>query len=669
MDNTSFRVFKETEETSVDFNGEIDLENSAETFGRFVFEPLSRGYADTIGNALRRLLLSSIRGAAVTAVKIDGILHEFTTIPGVREDVIEILINLKHIPVKVINEFPPKSKFKIVTLDTDKLPKDFFTRDVNPGVITAADMPKDADFEFTGNGVLCTLEESAHFTMDIYVEQGAAYLPSERERNSSLPVEAILTDAIFSPVRRVNYRTAPARVGQSLDYERLVLEVWTNGAVEPYAAVKEASEIAAKCFSHIADNIETAEKTSPEGKSGDSKSKNDSDPTALLNRPIHDLELSIRSENCLMRGGVKTVRELLSFSREDLLKIRNLGKKSLDEIVAKIENLGYKLPEGKKSTSSALDDDELEESGIDETLDADESESELESFPDSGLEPESSRDDAPDSQTQDQPQEQEPVEITEPEPEPEPESKAKSKSKRDSKSKAAEPEPESKPESEAEAEPESESKAKPKSKRASNSKSEAAEPGPESKPESEAEAEPESESKAKSKSKRASNSKSKAAESEPESKPEPEAEAKPKSKRTSKSKAAKTDSEPESESAPELKAKSKSKSNRTSKSKAPEQTTESESGTEAKSAEELPHMDDYKPQEIPEAQPMAEIPEQEPLVDEPTAKKSKRGRPKKSDTDEPEPESANPEPNPEPESEPESEAAPKRRGRPKKNQE
>ena len=632
MDNTSFRVFKETEETSVDFNGEIDLENSAETFGRFVFEPLSRGYADTIGNALRRLLLSSIRGAAVTAVKIDGILHEFTTIPGVREDVIEILINLKHIPVKVINEFPPKSKFKIVTLDTDKLPKDFFTRDVNPGVITAADMPKDADFEFTGNGVLCTLEESAHFTMDIYVEQGAAYLPSERERNSSLPVEAILTDAIFSPVRRVNYRTAPARVGQSLDYERLVLEVWTNGAVEPYAAVKEASEIAAKCFSHIADNIETAEKTSPEGKSGDSKSKNDSDPTALLNRPIHDLELSIRSENCLMRGGVKTVRELLSFSREDLLKIRNLGKKSLDEIVAKIENLGYKLPEGKKSTSSALDDDELEESGIDETLDADESESELESFPDSGLEPESSGDDAPDSQTQDQPQEQEPVEITEPEPEPEPESKAKSKSKRDSKSKAAESEPESKPESEAEAEPESESKAK-------------------------------------SKSKRASNSKSKAAESEPESKPEPEAEAKPKSKRTSKSKAAKTDSEPESESAPELKAKSKSKSKRTSKSKAPEQTTESESGTEAKSAEELPHMDDYKPQEIPEAQPMAEIPEQEPLVDEPTAKKSKRGRPKKSDADEPEPESANPEPNPEPESEPESEAAPKRRGRPKKNQE
>ena len=232
MENTSFKVY--TEEKSQDY-------------GKFYLEPLGRGYGDTLGNALRRLLLSSIRGAAVTAVKIDGVLHEFSTIKGIREDVIEILMNLKHIPIRAKTDKSEVNEdgFKIITLDSDDLKDDFFTRAENPGVITAKDMPWDNDFEFCGDGVLCTLEPGSHLTMEIYVEQGTGYLSAERERPSQppLPIDAMLADAIFSPVRRVNYQIAPARVGQSIDFERLILEVWTNGALFPDEAISLAAKV------------------------------------------------------------------------------------------------------------------------------------------------------------------------------------------------------------------------------------------------------------------------------------------------------------------------------------------------------------------------------------------------------------------------------------------
>ncbi len=364
MENTKFKVY---------------IDEKTNDYGRIYIEPLERGYGDTLGNALRRLLLSSIRGAAVTAVRIDGILHEFSTIKGVREDVIEILMNLKHIPIKAKN---PKAEaipegYKIITLDSDDLPKDFFTRAENPGVITAKDIPWDNDFEFFGDGILCSLEPKAHILMEIYVEQGVGYLSAERERpaNPPLPVDAILADAIFSPVKRVNYTIQPARVGQSIDYERLIIEVWTNGAISPEEAVREAARIAEDCFGHIANTVEEAPQTEiPEEEPVKQEEEPvpeevpEEDETEKFTHPIHELELSIRSENCLLRGGIQTIGDLVHKSREELLKIRNLGKISLKEIEERLDALGYELkltsdtPETQPENQTENDEDVDDES-------------------------------------------------------------------------------------------------------------------------------------------------------------------------------------------------------------------------------------------------------------------------------------------------------------------
>ena len=333
MENTKFKVYSE---------------EKSQDYGKFYIEPLERGYGDTLGNALRRLLLSSIKGAAVTAVKIDGVLHEFSTIKGIREDVIEILMNLKHIPIKARTENAAVNEegFKIITLDSDDLPKEFFTREENPGVITAQDINAvawDHDYEFCGNGKLCTLEPDAHLLMEIYVEQGTGYLSAERERPSQppLPIDAMLADAIFSPVKRVNYRIEPARVGQSIDYERLILEVWTNGAISPEEAASQAAGIAQDYFAEIAKTINTAPAT-PQVEE-DVEPPKPPKPPVPDTRPIHELDLSIRSENCLLRGGITTIGDLLQRSRDDLLKIRNLGRKSLTEIEEKLTARGYAL--------------------------------------------------------------------------------------------------------------------------------------------------------------------------------------------------------------------------------------------------------------------------------------------------------------------------------------
>lgn len=364
MENTKFKVY---------------IEEKTQDYGRIYIEPLERGYGDTLGNALRRLLLSSIRGAAVTAVRIDGILHEFSTIKGIREDVIEILMNLKHIPVKAKTDKAEVNSegFKIITLDSDDLPKDFFTRKENPGVITAKDMPWDNDFEFCGDGILCTLEPKAHLLMEIYVEQGVGYLSAERERPAQppLPVDAMLADAIFSPVKRVNYTIQPARVGQSIDYERLIIEVWTNGAVTPEEAVTEAARIAEECFGHIADTVTSAPQVAipvePVEEEPVQEEVHEEKGTEQYSHPIHELELSIRSENCLLRGGIQTVGDLLQKSREELLKIRNLGKISLKEIEARLSVLGYELkpseelqedqPDSQQETGNAETESEPEE--------------------------------------------------------------------------------------------------------------------------------------------------------------------------------------------------------------------------------------------------------------------------------------------------------------------
>ena len=356
MENTNFKVY---------------IEKTNQDYGKLFVEPLERGYGDTLGNALRRLLLSSIKGVAVTAVRIDGVLHEFSTIPGIREDVIEVLMNLKHIPIRAKTETPQLKPegYKLLTLDTGDLPKGFFEREENPGVITAKDLQTmlwDNDFEFCGDGVLCTLEPNAHLVMEIYIEPGVGYLSAERQRPSHLPIDALLTDAIFSPVKRVNYQIESARVGQSIDYERLIVEVWTNGAVSPEDAVTQASAIARDYFGHIADNVTSAEAVPESGEDETTQASDKVKETVktpdvkeppkvvepepepepelpLPERPVEALGFSQRSANCLTREGVDTVGKLLERSHEDLLRLRNLGKKSIVEIEERLEELGLKL--------------------------------------------------------------------------------------------------------------------------------------------------------------------------------------------------------------------------------------------------------------------------------------------------------------------------------------
>lgn len=319
---------------------EIRIEECSSTQGRIILEPLERGYGVTLGNALRRVLLSSVKGAAITSIRVEGVLHEFTTIPGVQEDVIELLLNLKHVPVRSYS-----SEVRVLRLELE-----------GSQAVTASMIQPDSEVEFVDpDAYICTLEEGAHLSMDIYVEQGQGYATIDRPRPAYLPADALLIDAIFSPVQRVQYEVQAARVGQRTDYDRLVMNVWTNSVVEPDIAVCEAAKIIRSYFGMIVEDIDKIHPTehgegySEEGAdevpvSSDAEKDSASDEQdLLLARPVRELELSIRSENCLLRGGIHTIGDLLSKSRDDLLKIRNLGKISLREIEEKIFKLGLQL--------------------------------------------------------------------------------------------------------------------------------------------------------------------------------------------------------------------------------------------------------------------------------------------------------------------------------------
>ena len=315
---------------------EIKVEENTSTYGRLPLEPLERGYGVTLGNALRRVLLSSIKGAAIVSVRIEGILHEFSTIPGVREDVIEILMNLKHVPVRSHSK-----EVRVLHLELDGAKE-----------VTAKDIQVDSEVEFVDpDAKICTLEEGAHLSMEVYIEQGTGYLFAERPRPPYLPVDALLADAVFSPVLRVNYEVEAARVGQRTDFERLVLKLWTNGIVMPDAAVCEAAQIIGTYFGHVVAGLEQKDDSTLAGSragialSGGEPAFPKGGESEILSRPVRDLELSIRSENCLLRGGIHTIGDLLQKSRDDLLKIRNLGKISLKEIGDKLDSSGLRLRE------------------------------------------------------------------------------------------------------------------------------------------------------------------------------------------------------------------------------------------------------------------------------------------------------------------------------------
>ncbi|WP_288313075.1 DNA-directed RNA polymerase subunit alpha [uncultured Selenomonas sp.] len=297
-------------------------------YGKFICEPLERGYGTTFGNSLRRMLLSSLEGAAVTSIRIDGVLHEFSTIPGVRDDVTNIVLNLKQLCLKMEGNEP-----KVIRIDAE-----------GEKEVTAADIVCDADIEVLNPDLhIATLNEDGKLKIEMTVERGRGYVPADKNKKPDDTIGVIPIDSIFSPVQRVNYTVQDTRVGNVTDYDKLILEVWTDGSMRPEEAVSKAAGILVmhlKLFQNmdgIPEEEEVEETTFPEEEE-DTSSK-------VLDMTIEDLDLSVRSFNCLKRANINTVADLTAKTEDDMMKVRNLGRKSLEEVKKKLEDLGLSLME------------------------------------------------------------------------------------------------------------------------------------------------------------------------------------------------------------------------------------------------------------------------------------------------------------------------------------
>ncbi|GHU49431.1 DNA-directed RNA polymerase subunit alpha [Clostridia bacterium] len=296
--------------------------NEDANYGRYVVEPLERGYGTTLGNSLRRILLSSLPGTAVTSVKIDGILHEFSTIPGVKEDVTEIILNLKKLAVKA---------------DSDGI-KQVYINAVGPTEVTAGDIIADSEVEiFNPRLHIATLEDNASLVMDINLSMGRGYVSADQNKTESMPIAVIPVDSIYTPVRKVNFTVENTRVGQVTDYDRLNLEVWTDGSVSPGESVAIGAKIMQEHLKLFIDLTNTAEGMEI------MVEKEENQKEKALEMTIEELELSVRSFNCLKRASINTVEELTHKTEDDMMKVRNLGKKSLEEVKLKLEELGLGL--------------------------------------------------------------------------------------------------------------------------------------------------------------------------------------------------------------------------------------------------------------------------------------------------------------------------------------
>ena len=299
-----------------------ELSEEDPSYGKFIVEPLERGYGNTLGNALRRILLSSLPGAAVTSVRIDGVLHEFSTIPGVKEDVTEIILNLKKLAISLKGE--------------DK--KRAYVNAVGPMELTAGDIISDSSLEIHNPDLhIASLEAGATLTMELNISTGRGYVPADQNKDENTPIAVIPVDSIYTPVRKVNYTVENTRVGQVTDYERLVLEVWTDGSIPPDEGVSIGAKIMQEHLQLFVDLTEAASSMDIMiEKEEDQKGK-------ALEMSIEELELSVRSFNCLKRASINTVEELTKKTEEEMMKVRNLGKKSLDEVKHKLEELGLSL--------------------------------------------------------------------------------------------------------------------------------------------------------------------------------------------------------------------------------------------------------------------------------------------------------------------------------------
>lgn len=293
------------------------------TYGRFVLEPLERGFGTTLGNSLRRVLLSSLPGVAVTSIKIDGVQHEFSTVPGVKEDVTEIVLNMKGLIAKIHGEAP-----KTIHIEAE-----------GECEVTAGDIKVDSEVEILDPGMhIATLGPGAKLYMEIVIDKGRGYVPSERNKQKIANViGAIPVDSIYTPVLKVNYTVENTRVGQITDYDKLTIEVWTDGTI----SAKEAVSLGAKV---LTEHLNLFVDLSDEAYTADIMvEKDDKGKEKVLEMTIEELDLSVRSFNCLKRAGINTVEDLVNKTEEEMMKVRNLGRKSLEEVMAKLDALGFSL--------------------------------------------------------------------------------------------------------------------------------------------------------------------------------------------------------------------------------------------------------------------------------------------------------------------------------------
>ena len=307
-------------------NIEIAEISEDKRYGRFVVEPLERGYGTTLGNSLRRIMLSSLPGTAVSHIKIDGVVHEFASIPGVKEDVTEIIMNIKSLAIKNNSDF-------------DEV-KNAYIEASGEGVVTAADIQVDQDIEIMNpDQVIATLSggPDCKLYIEMTIVNGRGYVSSDKNKREDLPLNVIAIDSIFTPVERVNIKIENTRVGQITDYDKLTLEVYTDGTIEPVDAVSLAAKVQSD---HLRSFINLSDKTSSIPVMAETP---DDDKDKVLEMNIDELELSVRSYNCLKRAGINTVEELCNRTSEDMMKVRNLGRKSLEEVLAKLKELGLSL--------------------------------------------------------------------------------------------------------------------------------------------------------------------------------------------------------------------------------------------------------------------------------------------------------------------------------------
>ncbi|HEY8498161.1 MAG TPA: DNA-directed RNA polymerase subunit alpha [Limnochordales bacterium] len=293
-----------------------------DTYGKFVVEPLERGYGITLGNSLRRVLMSSLPGAAVSTIRIDGVLHEFSHLPGVREDVTDIILNIKGLVVRLHGDGPVTARLEAT----------------EEGPVLARAIRVGPEVEILNpDHVIATLEAGGRLSMEMTIVKGRGWVPAERNKQPGMPIGVMAVDSIFNPVRKVNYQVENTRVGQRTDFDRLVLELWTNGAIAPMEAVSTAAQILIQHLELFRDL------TTPEQAPVLQESAQDRERNRVLEMPIEELGLSVRSYNCLKRAGIDTVGELTRKTEEDMMKVRNLGKKSLQEVKEKLAQLGLSL--------------------------------------------------------------------------------------------------------------------------------------------------------------------------------------------------------------------------------------------------------------------------------------------------------------------------------------